>query len=279
MTRVDISVVIPFAGDPELLTAQVDALQRQVIDAPWELVVSRNGREPLPPVPSSVVVVDSSDIPGPSHARNVGWRAARGSLVLFCDADDLVADGWIAAMAGALADDDLVRGRVDYSRLNPPGAALGRPSEVGPHPTYLHHLPFAPSCALAVRRHVLEAVDGFDESMRSGEDIDLSWRAQYAGFTLGYAHDALLHYRLRRGARQLFEQGRLYGAGDAVLLGVHREHGARRSPWDSVREIVTVVGLGFSAIVRPGSRRKFALRAGYLVGHVDGWARTGNWAV
>lgn len=279
MTQVDISVVIPFAGDAELLTAQVDALQGQVVDAPWELVVSRNGSEPLPSLPAGVIVLDSSGIAGPSHARNVGWRASSGGNVLFCDADDIVDDGWIAAMASALTQHDLVRGRVDYTRLNPPGAALGRPSEIGPHPSYLHHLPFAPSCALAVRREVLEALDGFDESLRSGEDIDLSWRAQYAGFTLGYAHEALLHYRLRRGAGQLFRQGRLYGAGDAVLLGVHREHGARRSPWDSVREIVTVGGLGVAAIVRPGSRRKFALRVGYLVGHVGGWVRTGNWAV
>jgi hypothetical protein len=89
----------------------------------------------------------------------------------------------------------------------------------------------------------------------------------------------VLHYRLRRTARQLFRQGRLYGAGDAVLLGIHRTHGAHRSPLDSVREVLTVGALGVAAIAGRGARRKFMLRLGYLVGHASGWVRTGNWAV
>lgn len=279
VNAVDISVVIPFAGDPELLRLQVDALERQATDSRWELVISHNGAGPLPVLPAHVTVVDSSAIPGPSHARNAGWRSAAGSRLLFCDADDIVADGWIDGMSAALDEYDVVRGTIDYDLLNPPGAALGRSSEIGPHPRYLNHLPFAPSCALAVRREALEAVGGFDESLRSGEDIDLSWRAQYAGFSLGHAPSAVLHYRLRRTAKQLFRQGRLYGAGDAVLLGIHRTHGAHRSPLDSVREVLTVGALGVAAIVRRGARRKFTLRLGYLIGHASGWVRTGNWAV
>ncbi|WP_217576930.1 glycosyltransferase family 2 protein, partial [Streptomyces sp. GbtcB7] len=52
--------------------------------------------------------VDATTSPGASHARNVGWRSAQGSVILFCDADDLVPSDWVCALAKSLADADVV---------------------------------------------------------------------------------------------------------------------------------------------------------------------------
>jgi hypothetical protein len=41
-----------------------------------------------------LVSVDSSDVPGVSHARNVGASAATSDYLLFCDQDDKVGVGW-----------------------------------------------------------------------------------------------------------------------------------------------------------------------------------------
>jgi hypothetical protein len=47
--------------------------------------------------------------------------------------------------------------------------------------------------------------------LRRGEDTELSWRAQLAGYRLGFAPDAVVHYRYRTGiwqtARQAYKIG------------------------------------------------------------------------
>jgi GT2 family glycosyltransferase len=205
---------------------------------------------------------------------------ALGDVVMFCDADDVVAPNWVASMFEALEAHDIVRGRVEYARLNRYGTALYDPSDTAPHPTKFHHLPFGPSCSLAMRRAVLEKVHGFDATLRSGEDIDLCWRAQYDGFTLGFASKALLHYRLRTEFTTLFRQSILYGKGDADLLAKHKARGAYRSLADSCLELAAI---GYFAVRaasgRSGYRTKLALRLGYLVGHIIGSVNTRQWVV
>ena len=98
---VAVSVVIPARNAARTLDAQLQALAAQRFPAEWEVLVSDNGstdatravavewagRIPL------LRVIDASARPGASAARNLGAAAAHGELLLFCDADDVVADG------------------------------------------------------------------------------------------------------------------------------------------------------------------------------------------
>src|SRR5690606_10578144 len=97
--RPQISVVIPARDAARWIDAQLGALACQEVPVPWEVVVADNGStddtvaraeawaDRLP-----VRVVDASGRPGPNHARNQGTAAARGDLLLYCDADDVVQD-------------------------------------------------------------------------------------------------------------------------------------------------------------------------------------------
>ena len=82
-------------------------------------------------------LVDASARQGAAAARNVGVRSARGHLLAFCDADDVVRPGWLASMLAALADTDLVAGVFDF------GALHGCPSE-NPVPAATRQLGFLP---------------------------------------------------------------------------------------------------------------------------------------
>ena len=111
-----ITVVIPRFNDGETIGSQLEALAKQVWSGEWEVVVSDNGsrdntlavveqfKQRLP----NLRVVDSSDRRGPGHARNVGVHEATGEGILFCDADDEVAQGWLEAMARALVENDFI---------------------------------------------------------------------------------------------------------------------------------------------------------------------------
>src|SRR5690606_36107195 len=59
---------------------------------------------------------------------------------------------------------------------------------------------------------------GFDQGLRTGEDVDLCWRVQLAGGSLGERCDAVVHARQRGDLRGVLRQAFTYGRGDRQLL-------------------------------------------------------------
>ena len=193
----------------------------------WELLIcdngSRDGTVALAQswadrLPLRVVVADS--IPGAGPARNAGVEAARGEWIGFCDADDEVADGWLTELCTALELHPFVAGRFEGERLNSArtlrsraldqqdGLQLSSPT-VG--------LPNAGGGNLGIHRSVFLAVGGFDTAVRYLQDTDLCWRVQLAGHPLVFIPDLVVHVRLRARLRDMYRQGRNYGASLASL--------------------------------------------------------------
>ena len=115
-----LSVIIPCKNMGATIGAQLEALANQSWSEPWEVIVSDNGSSDdsvrvvqryaarLP----NLRLVDASDRPGASHARNVGARHATAPALAFCDADDEVGVDWLAAMDRALS-------RARFRRVSP----------------------------------------------------------------------------------------------------------------------------------------------------------------
>jgi GT2 family glycosyltransferase len=180
----------------------------------------------------AVRIVDSSDRPGLAHALNVGVAAAAAESVAFVNDDDEVAEGWLAAMAEALAEAELVAGRLEFDKLNEAWAieVRGRPQAEGlAEWGFAEYLPFACCATIGVRRSLHEAVGGFDELMvPAAEDMDYCWRLQLEGARFRFVASATTHYRLRHSLRELFRQGLAYGEGHALAYKKHRRLGLPR---------------------------------------------------
>ena len=132
-----------------------------------------------------VRLVDASTKSGEAHARNEGVRAARTPFVAFCDADDVVADGWVHAMWQGLVEHDFVVGPIETYRLNPPWLAEMRGTALFSRmPHTVNDIPFGHGCNFGVRREVAASI-GFDEGVRIGADADFSVRAH---LEIGRAH-------------------------------------------------------------------------------------------
>lgn len=232
MSAVETSVVIPVGRVDRELELQLDALAGQSHDRPWELILSLNSddvaaRHQLEALVAGrasagaafeAAVVDSSDLRSASHARNVGAAAASGRLLAFCDGDDIADVDWLAHLVAALGAFRAVGGHLDETVLAVPGQEDWRPPATpNGNPTFLGH-PFLVSANMGVHREDFEAVGGFDTTLIRGEDIAVSWDLIERGVELGYAGDAVIHYRHRRGLWPMMQQHYLYGRGFSQIL-------------------------------------------------------------
>src|SRR6185436_17642120 len=75
-----------------------------------------------------------------------------------------------------------------------------------------------PGCNMAFRKACLEAIDGFDEQFRiAGDDVDVCWRLQEQGFTLGFSPAAVVWHHRRGSVGAFLRQQREYGRAEALL--------------------------------------------------------------
>jgi cellulose synthase/poly-beta-1,6-N-acetylglucosamine synthase-like glycosyltransferase len=228
-----ISVVVPVLDQARELADQLDALVAQQSTVPFEVLVADNGsRDHTPHVIAEratldgrIKGVDASARRGPSAARNTGAAGATGDALAFCDADDIVAPGWLQSLASALSDADVVAGTFDFGSLNDT-SGVRTPLE---YSASFGFLPAGLGANLAVRRDAFEGVGGFAEDLLAGEDIDLCWRLQLAGLVFAASPDAVVAKRERADPRARRRQLVGYGRHDAALYRRFRRHGMPRN--------------------------------------------------
>jgi len=268
-----ISVVLPVRDGLPWLEAQLGALAAQQCDQPWEVVVADNGSIDASMAVARaweerggvIRVLDASAKPGPAAARNAGAGAARGELLAFCDADDVVQPGWLQACIIALGEADVVAGTFDLTSLN--GA---RPTEPAPAATsQLGFLPAGLAANLAVRREAWTVVGGFDEDLLVGEDIDLCWRMQLQGFRFAVAPGAVVARREREELGPLFRRAFAYGRCGPMLYRRYRGRGARRDLGGTAKSWAWLV-VSVPRLVQAGVRRRWVRAAGVRLGRLVG---------
>jgi len=285
----DVSVVIPCLNAAELLPLQLEALARQDCHdwhGEWEVVVADNGSsDGSREVAESFIgrvpglrVVDASARRGRHYACNVGVRNARGSAIVFVDADDEVAPEYVAAMAEALRDHEVVAARLDHLALDPEWMrGVGSGFQARGLENGFGFLPFGTGCSLGFQRSVLDAVGGFRERATFCEDVDISWRAQLAGYQIEFVPDAVVHYRSRTTLRAMFRQHRNFGSARALL---YRDFRASGMPPRSLKTAAADWLFILRAIPRIRTRAEAARwtrRLGRCVGRVQGSLRYRVW--
>ena len=220
-------------------------------------------------------IVDASARVGQAFALNEGVRAASSECITFCDADDEVAPGWVAAMGEALARYEFVAGRSDASKLNESWVEEtreGQPPGGLSTTSFAPYAPYTGSGGLGVRRGVHEGLGGFDESMRALFDLDYCLRAYERGIELRFVPEALMHYRYRSGLRETFRQASFYAEHMALVQRRHEDRSARpRTPWllRGWRPILR----DLASVHRRAGRAKLAWHLGWQVGRFVGSAR------
>jgi len=159
---------------------------------------------------------------GLSFARNAGIDAASGEIVAFLDDDAYPDHDWLHYVAASLWAGS--NAGIGGPNIPPPQDSLvaecvavapGAPIHVLISDREAEHLP---GCNMAFRTAALREIGGFDERFKAaGDDVDLCWRLQDAGETLGFSAGAVVTHRRRDTVRRYLKQQFGYGKAEALL--------------------------------------------------------------
>ena len=192
----------------------------------------------------------------PHAARNVGVSMARGSILVFTDADCQADREWLARLVAAHESGyEIIGGCIDSNATRTVSRGIyllkyspylrGRPA--GP-------IPIAASGNLMISRTVWDVAGPFDGSIFCGDAL-FSWRARDAGFAPWYEPQAVVidqdeNYRNGFFAER-FRRGREFGS---VRASFER--------WGVIRRLLGIASMPLAACSALAKAGRDCLRAG-----------------
>jgi mycofactocin system glycosyltransferase len=228
-----VQIVVPTYGRLRRTALCLDAIRQ--LDYPAELVdlvVVNDGHPDAAATAAEAErvgarLVRRSTNGGPAAARNAGARIGETSIVAFVDSDCLLPPDWLSALLPELAEPDVwaVAGRViglaDGSTLGDYEVTRS-PLDMG---DLAHDLDvadgrlFVPSANLLVSRAALGRLNGFDERLRVGEDVDLCLRILRANGRVRFVPSVIVTHAPRTSLAAFARQRIGYAASEALLIG------------------------------------------------------------
>jgi glycosyltransferase involved in cell wall biosynthesis len=163
---------------------------------------------------------------GLSVARNVGLEAALGEIVAYTDSDCDADPDWLNYIVTTFKSTGL--SAVGGPNFPPPEDSLV-PSVVAVSPGGPTHVLLTDDtaehiagCNMAFYKSVLSSIGGFDPQFRAaGDDVDICWRLQDAGYTIGFSPSAIVWHFRRNTVRDYLNQQRGYGKAEAMVYLKH----------------------------------------------------------
>jgi mycofactocin system glycosyltransferase len=222
----DITVVIPAFVRSATDATQLGNLVSNCHGVSKIVVVDDASPHALPTLGGATVITFATNA-GPGSARNAGLAVVSTPLVAFIDLDVAITTVTLTGLVCYFADQRLgiVAPRVActssdstigrYERLRSPLDLGLNQARIAPGT----RVSYVPSALWLCRTDAIRAVQGFDESIRVGEDVDALWRIIAAGWRCRYQPEVSVSHPPRPTLHDFISQRRMYGR-SAAELGV-----------------------------------------------------------
>lgn len=159
---------------------------------------------------------------GLSAARNTGMYNATGEIIAYIDDDAYPDPQWLKYLAHAYLNSD--HGCIGGPNIAPAddgflatcvANAPGGPVHVLESDEIAEHVP---GCNMSFRKDALMKIGGFDPIYRAaGDDVDVCWRIQQLGRTVGFHPAAVVWHHRRNSLKAYWRQQKGYGKAEALL--------------------------------------------------------------
>lgn len=181
------TIVVPVLDRADMIMTTLDSIAAQTLRPLSVIVVDNGSTDATPEIVSKWIARNSGNgisamllteqRRGAAIARNAGLRRVESEYVMFFDSDDVMLPGHMERVAKALAerpDADMIRWEI--SRLDSDGW-LERTEHNDSDPLRLHimHATYA-TARFAVRTSLIKESGGWDESLTTWDDLELSTR-------------------------------------------------------------------------------------------------------
>lgn len=219
-----ISLIIPVYNRPQEVEELLETLVRQT-DPDFEVVIAEDGSTDdsrgVAERYSERLHITYCTQPngGPSSARNLGARNAKGDFFIFMDSDCLVPERYFETVNrrvrkekieffggadSAAPDFSPLQKAVSYSMTSvfTTGGIRGRKKRIGKYSPR--------SFNFGIDRRLFESVGGFTD-MRIGEDIDFGFKVLETGAKAVFLEDATVCHKRRTSMRLFFKQVFIFG--------------------------------------------------------------------
>lgn len=215
-------VVCTFNGSRTLAQCLESLLRLEYPD--YEVIIVNDGSsDDTPRIASSYGFrIITTENRGLSSARNTGLKAATGEIIAYIDDDAYADPHWLRYLASTFLNTKHVG--VGGPNIAPPEDGLiaecvahspGNPVHILLSDSEAEHIP---GCNMAFRKSALEAIGGFDPQFRiAGDDVDVCWRLQQKGWTLGYNPGAMVWHHRRNSIHAYWKQQHNYGKAESLL--------------------------------------------------------------
>ncbi|MGI8908897.1 MAG: glycosyltransferase [Candidatus Sumerlaeaceae bacterium] len=237
----DVSIVVPFFNRTDEVEACIGSLLQLKLPPGKraEIIAVDNGStdgtaEELRRFPIRIL---SCETPGPSAARNAGWKSARGEIVAFTDSDCAVDPAWLKTLLPEFSNPDVLfaGGYIEAKHMETGPAYASQIFNFLDNETFFrgnaYFPPFLATANALYRREALQRCGGFDESIWMSEDADLSWRVLDLGGTAIYERAAKIRHSHRETVQGLWQQAVGYGEASVAVFAKHRR---RFGSWGAV---------------------------------------------
>lgn len=202
------SIIIAVHNDNRIQRG-LDSLVNQSIDRQnYEIIVVENGSNELEDICKKYQVIylsfPEANMPA---ARNAGLNLAQTNNILFTDADCVAETTWVEKMIYHLENSDGkiagVGGKI--KRYNPSTIAELYGNNLVDGQDNLNYLPilnlpYVATANAAFKKNILIEIAGFDDELRSGNDVDLCYKIGLLGYKLDICNGAVIYHENRKTA-------------------------------------------------------------------------------
>lgn len=190
------SIIIPAYNKAASIIGTINSVKQQTF-VDWQIVIVDDGSSDNTESIVSALLDDNrityykKENGGVCSARNEGATKATGKYLLFLDADDTVAPGWLSAFSEFVRTEDFDLMFCGVS-VNKNGVVI----QTLPEEVFLKKTGIFLAGTFCAKRDVFVGVGAYDEAMTYGENYELGFRLSCLPLKTAFTTDALVTYNI-----------------------------------------------------------------------------------